>query len=268
VRQRLALFAVSALLIPLLVAAEPAPVSARLIADRAQPEAEEPMHLGVELRIAPGWHVYWQNPGEAGLATEVDLDLPAGLDAAPLRWPIPDRFTQPGGILGFGYHGTVLLATTITGSVNRSTQDAVRARVSWLACKDICVLGDAELEDQLPLTVEAGRFQTWRGSLPAPVDVAKLPFTLTTSSGDDPDRRTLWLSWRQEPLEVEWFPNPGPGLEVRSAQPRTRASLTRIDFDARLVDGATAPPEEIPSVIVVTDRGGTRRGWEIPIPLT
>ena len=78
-------------------------VRARLLADVEQVAAGEPFHLGVHLAIADGWHIYWRHPGEAGMATQVDLALPDGWQAGPLRWPEPKTFTQPGEITGYGY---------------------------------------------------------------------------------------------------------------------------------------------------------------------
>ncbi len=48
-------------------AAEESHVRARLVADAAVIEPGQLFLLGVELEPDPGWHVYWRNPGEAGL---------------------------------------------------------------------------------------------------------------------------------------------------------------------------------------------------------
>ena len=39
---------------------------------------EDKPHLAVEFTIAPKWHIYWENPGQSGLATELEGK---GLDA-------------------------------------------------------------------------------------------------------------------------------------------------------------------------------------------
>jgi len=38
----------------------------------------QPFMLGFKFTIAPGWHIYWKNPGDSGLPTEVKLNLPEG----------------------------------------------------------------------------------------------------------------------------------------------------------------------------------------------
>ena len=36
---------------------------------------------GVRLKMAPKWHTYWRNAGDAGAPTEIEWSLPAGITA-------------------------------------------------------------------------------------------------------------------------------------------------------------------------------------------
>ena len=75
----------------------------RLVASADRLDPSEPVPLGVEFEIKTGWHIYWRNPGGAGLATDFSWRLPTGVKAGPLRWPLPVAFTQSGDIPGYGY---------------------------------------------------------------------------------------------------------------------------------------------------------------------
>jgi DsbC/DsbD-like thiol-disulfide interchange protein len=44
---------------------------ARLVADVASVEPGTTFTTGIVLTMAPGWHIYWKNPGESGLATSI-----------------------------------------------------------------------------------------------------------------------------------------------------------------------------------------------------
>src|SRR6476660_4787986 len=78
-------------------------VAATLLCDRASIEAGKPFDVGVLLKIKPGWHVYWKNPGDSGIATSVDFKLPEGFSAGEAQFPVPQRIEAPGGIVNYGY---------------------------------------------------------------------------------------------------------------------------------------------------------------------
>jgi len=249
-------------------AVDPHPVRARLVADAGRPVAGGTLHVGVLLEIEDGWHVYWKNPGDAGLATEVRLTLPSGLEAGPPRWPAPVRFTQPGGLVGYGYEGSLLLASEVRLAGPPPAPGApVAAEASWLACRDVCLLGSAELEGRWPLEAAPSEFARWRAALPA----ADPPFSVDVTGGWPAGERraelALWLSWPAPPGEVELYPEAGGRLKVSSPRVQTRGTLTRVDLALTVVDGGP-PPERLPAVVAARDAAGARRAWEIALPLT
>src|SRR5271168_3908009 len=84
-------------------------VQAELLANVSEIQPGKPFWLGVHFVIDPSWHIYWKNPGDAGLPTRVKLTLPDGFTAGPLQFPTPSRFEQPGGIVIYGYENSVTL---------------------------------------------------------------------------------------------------------------------------------------------------------------
>jgi thiol:disulfide interchange protein DsbD len=109
-------------------------VQARMFADVTAIQPGKPFTLGVLLTIKPGWHVYWKNPGDAGLPTRVKFTLPDGFTAGELRFPTPVRMTDPGNIVSFGYHNEVLLTAMIAPPASLKSGDpiAMTAKVDWL----------------------------------------------------------------------------------------------------------------------------------------
>jgi len=252
------------------VTAEEARVQASLIADTSAIEPGSTFWLGVHFEIEDGWHIYWRNPGDAGLATDVRFELPDGFVAGPLQWPLPVAFIQSEGIPGYGYEGSVVLAAEITvpRHFDRSKSGTVWAEASWLACKGVCVLGSAELEASLAEIDEDPVFQTWADRLPVASETGELPFSLSVTGGLSEGSITHWLRWSGEPGAVEWFPNPSDALEVGNVRIQTRGGLTRIDAEIQSRKGASGPTAELPSVCVVTGEDGDRRGWELTAKLT
>jgi len=124
-----------------------APIRASLVAAVTRFRPGEPFDGAIRLEAARGWHTYWTNPGEAGLATTVRWTLPEGFTAGPLRWPAPKRFVT-GGIVSFGHDGATLLPVEIRPPADWPAGRAatLRARVDWLGCREECVPGGADVE--------------------------------------------------------------------------------------------------------------------------
>ena len=113
-----------------------------LVSDTDVPAPGTAYRLALRLRLAPGWHTYWKNPGDAGLAPEFSLTLPGGAQAGEIAWPVPQRLPE-GPIMTFGYTGEVLLAVTVTpgaaAGVPGAAAGAIEATAHWLVCEKICV---------------------------------------------------------------------------------------------------------------------------------
>ena len=125
------------------------PARAELIADVKAIEAGKPFRLGVRYTMQPGWHIYWINPGDTGLRTKIDWQLPEGFTAGPLHWPVPHHFVL-GGLTSYAYEDEVILFAEITPPAELTDKDfTFKANSSWLVCKESCVPGKASLELKL-----------------------------------------------------------------------------------------------------------------------
>ena len=133
------------------------PVSAKLLASKTAVVPGRPFEVGVLFEMAPGWHIYGEHSGDAGLPTKIEWSLPEGFKSGPIQWPAPELMVDPGGIRTYGYSGQVLLIATVVppADLPAGGTAALRARASWLACKDMCVPGSAELELCLPVATAA-----------------------------------------------------------------------------------------------------------------
>jgi thiol:disulfide interchange protein DsbD len=251
------------------------PVETRLVSRTASVRPATPFEVGVVFRIQPGWHVYWLNPGDAGLATSVRWTLPDGFVAQPLRWPLPGRFEQQGGV-GYGYAESLLLSAIVIPPAALPDSVPVRAQVGWLACEKICLRGTKALEltlgrDTPPAAVDSALFDTWAARLPVDADGAGAPATLRTRGGiprdGAPGTVAVTVSWRAAPAAVEWFPPADQALDVDATESRTRDRRTVLVFRARRLPGAAPALPTLESVLAWTDGAGTRRGLRIPIDL-
>jgi hypothetical protein len=134
--------------------------------------------------------------------------------------------------------------------------------VSWLACREVCVLGEARLEAALPAPAseaEAGLalLDAWSRRVPT-CDAAPPPWDATVRRTGDSGAMTIWLRWRGSVSSVAWFPEASDAVKLGGGEAKTRANLTRIDLSLRPVAGRELPAT-LPSVVAWTDDHGTRR---------
>ena len=124
-------------------------VTAELIPETTSVQAGQPFDVALHLHSDPGWHTYWINPGDAGIATTIKWTLPPGFTAGPIQWPTPEKHAM-GPLITYGYAGDVYLLTTITPPKSDLPQHFdLKATARWLVCQEECIPGKAELT--LPL---------------------------------------------------------------------------------------------------------------------
>lgn len=216
--------------------------------------------LTVGLRLDPdeGWHTYWQNPGDSGLATRLRWDLPAGFEARPMEWPWPKRFEYPP-YVSYGYDGEVLLLTEIAvpGDLEPGQVLSLRALAEWTVCReDRCVPGRADLSLDMPVSgldadadpLRAPMFATARARLPssaegwtvaAIADGDELLVSVVPPSGISLSDQGLLLF----PIEK--------GILSNAAPQRSYRRSGAVELRLQRADGAVDPPPEFEAVIVV-----------------
>ncbi|MCE2516289.1 MAG: thioredoxin family protein [Alphaproteobacteria bacterium] len=131
--------------------------SARLISalDRlgAAEDGPSSLSMGLEVKLAKGWKIYWRSPGDAGLPPELDFSASGAVTAHQLYFPAPTRFS----ILGFdsfGYEDHVIYPLEVT--LANSPRDLVMAGVlTGLICSNVCIPIEETLTFNLPRDANA-----------------------------------------------------------------------------------------------------------------
>jgi len=130
-------------------------VEAELVtaADAVQPG--QALTVALRLKHDPLWHTYWQVPGDSGLPTRIEWQLPAGWSAGPLQWPVPKRLPI-GPLMNYGYEGETFLLTELTPppGVKPGAEAVLRGRADWLVCREVCIPGGADLQLTVPVRSE------------------------------------------------------------------------------------------------------------------
>jgi len=178
---------------------------AELLLESAAPAPGKAVAFGIALTPKPGWHTYWSNPGDTGLATQAEWTLPAGAAASLLRYPVPKTFLVQG-LMNYvlGPDAVLLGELKVPAAMKAGDALPIRVKLDWLVCDDkLCVPEsatlslDARIGDGAPDPAVAPRFRSARAGMPSELGA---PATFALEGG------TLILA---APLD--------PGLKLKSA---------------------------------------------------
>jgi len=129
-------------------------VEVTLLSELRRVSPGDTFRVGVHLRMAPGWHVYWRNPGEAGLASEVSWTAP-GIEVGTLQWPVPAVLRSPdGSITTYGYPDEVVLLAVARAGALGGRSVRLQALVDVLVCDVECIPASLALERELEVGLE------------------------------------------------------------------------------------------------------------------
>lgn len=127
-----------ALATPALAATDPARyMPAELIAQSIAPKPGSTILVGFRMTPKSGWHGYWSNPGDSGIAPSVAWTAPTGVKFGPLLHPAPTLISADG-ISSYVHEGRHILLSrmTIPGSLARGEPIPIEAKLSWAACTE------------------------------------------------------------------------------------------------------------------------------------
>jgi len=155
----------------------------RLVAETPTPAAGQQVTLALDTKPQPGWHGYWQNPGDAGFPAKLDWTLPKGASVSDPAYPIPGTLLIAG-LMNYVFEAPYapLVTFNVPAGLAAGTKLPVKLHAAYLVCtQTICVPESADLAIDLvvgdgTITPDArAQFDTWRRAIPKPLD-AKATF--------------------------------------------------------------------------------------------
>ena len=243
------------LLLPLAAAAQdsagPPHVRVELLTD-PENSTSASLNLGIHFQLEPGWHIYWQNPGDSGEPPRIEWQLPRGYRAGPIEWPYPQRL-QHGGLVDYGYEGDVLLMQKISmpSATNAAKPSSLSAQVRWLVCREICIPGRTHLETSVPPSDPSLRaaanhklFAAARRRLPR-----RPPPGIIATATSEKDHWVLRLRLARKETRAIFFPlEPG---EIEDAAPQGVTPLgAGLDISLKKSSEPLEPVKSLRGVIV------------------
>jgi len=189
-----------------------------LAAETARPGDQ--VEAGVRLQMEPHWHTYWKNPGGSGIPTKVEWDLPSGVTAEELQWPVPEKLGDDD-LTTYIYQDEVTLLTRFKlDPALPAGPLRIKAKVSWLECNQLCLPSSARTEATLSIAAtatpssHAALLDAAQHKLPlAPRDLAARAWWET---GDTTNARPLRVQWKTSstPESADFYPASGDTFEL------------------------------------------------------
>jgi DsbC/DsbD-like thiol-disulfide interchange protein len=245
-------------------AQSPAPphIKLDLISEQATAPPGQPLRVGVLFRLEPGWHIYWQNPGDSGEPPKVQWELPPGFMAGPIRWPQPIRLGS-GSVIDYGYEGQVLLMAPIEeiSGPNATSIPRLSADVKYIVCREVCIPGKAHLTLSAPAGANwapwRALFEQTRAQFPKP-----MPAGWKVTAVADKQHFILTVQARPQVSSASFFPLEPSQIDNSSAQD---FALTRTGFRLTMKksEQLTKPLTSLRGLIVL----GPRRAFEVAAPV-
>jgi DsbC/DsbD-like thiol-disulfide interchange protein len=258
----------------LVVSATSAPAAAtpiphgtiELIAENPWIAAGHTVNLGLRFQLEKGWHIYWINPGDSGEPPRVNWQLPAGLAAGAIDWPVPKRLGRST-VVDYGYQDaiTLIVPVHVDATIASQTSAQLAAQVSVLVCREMCIPGKAQLSLSLPVKSQQpstdarteSLFAAARKSLPRPMPASwrlriietKDSFVLTANLGRQITDATFY------PLVESQIDNAG--------QQKLEPLPTGFRLTLRKSDQLLKPIEHLNGVLVLS--AGQAYSVDVPV---
>jgi thiol:disulfide interchange protein DsbD len=225
------------------------------------------------MKMDPGWHTYWKNPGDAGSATKIEWTLPPGLAAGAIQWPLPKKL-PPAEVTTYGYEDEVMLIVPIVLGTNVLPGDVnLSAKVSWLECKDVCVPASQTVKAKLEVgnesktSADAGTIELWRGKAPQTND--SYTFHAAWAGPANDDTRPLLISHGPDKAaknikydSVDFFPAASDNFEIQAATEVISAFSADVQICKTVKKFSGDWPKEISGTVVI-ESGTARYGYDV-----
>jgi thiol:disulfide interchange protein DsbD len=264
------------------LAASAAHTQVRLIlsADGVRPGAT--VLAGVDLKMDPGWHTYWRNSGEAGMATKIMWHLPPGVTAGDIQWPLPEKL-PPAEVTTYGYNDEVMLIVPLKFAADLKPGPLdLRADISWLECSTECIPGKTnvavtlDIGNETKAATDAALIQSWQKKVPEVDDSAawqKLAWWEKPAAGDTRplivDLRFLGNVAAAVAFDkADFFPDASDEFEIQGTVEKIALSSSEVKLRLSVKKFSGDWPKEISGVVVTSVPGRPPTGIAVTFPVS
>ena len=246
---------------------------ARLVLSAQSAQPGQNVWAAVHLKLKPGWHTYWRNPGDSGAAPTIEWKLPTGVTAGEILWPAPEKATESD-LNTYVYREEVALVVPLTLAANLSPgpQD-LSAKVDWLECDQQCVPAKATVKAVLTIggvsqpSPEAALVESWRAKIPAPNPA--LAATARWEKDAAGDNRPLVVEWtpKTPASSPDLFPYENSKFDVQAATEVVPGDADKLRLRKVVKKSEGDWPKEVSGLLIEKSAAGPVTATEVKLML-
>jgi len=107
----------------------------------------------LKLDIDEGWHVYWRNAGDAGIAPNINWEFTSGATTGEFIWPAPHTIPLET-LMNYGYEDQLILPFEVIAPDNLEVGDSLimAGKTEYQICLDVCIWENADIELTIPVS--------------------------------------------------------------------------------------------------------------------
>lgn len=242
---------------------------AELISERSAATPGDQFLAAVKLDIDPGgWHVYWRNPGDSGLAPTVSWTLPPGMTNGEFVWPAPHAIPLTT-LMNYGYETQLVLPIEMRAPADARPGDVlmIEGALDILICLDTCIPESAVIKLAVPIEAAPRTDAAASELIGASLAAAPTPLSGDATVERLPDGFRIGISDADiaaaaaTASEIHFFPD---GHEILHAEPQVfRRGPSGVSVTLKASDFAAKGEQPLGGVIVIDQQDGSRQAWTV-----
>ncbi len=242
----------------------------RIVAEREGFVPGEATWFAIDQKVIDGWHVFWKNPGDAGLPLDLGWTLPPGYEVGEILHPVP-QFIPVGPLASFAHEGQPGFLISVAAPEDAVPGEVVNIVIDalWQACEEICVPEETQFEFSVPVLATADirsetalLFARARAALPEVLDnPARFErrggaYLLTIDNWDG-----------TAPADAFFFPRPDGLITPAAAQTISLANdALTVSMEPGWTDAGEA--DVVDGVLAYKRADGGRAGYQVAAAIT
>lgn len=256
-------------------AAQAAKTQVQLIFDSEAGRPGDTIMAGLKMKMPSGMHTYWRYSGDSGGPTKIEWQLPPGITAGAIQWPVPEKYVASElKLTTYVYHDVAVLLVPFTISGSAAAGPAgISGKVSWIECTaNQCFVGRGNVKATLVVgdtpkkSADTALIETWQKKLPDVQTDVGARASWEKTAGEQ--QRNIIIEWNlaNRGADPDFFPFESKGYEVAGPTEKLSASAGKARVRKAVKKQEGDWPAQLAGLLV--EKAGLRtKAFHVQMPI-